>query len=133
MVSTSSSSPLLGISTNVIPIVFWEPLVAWHLELSGVYPHFPNLHYYIPLFNFLILCISFLSPPRPDPVYPNFTYPISCPLKSFPPMEELWEQLKELKGFVNPIEKATISNSQIPHNSQRLIHQPKNTYGGTHD
>jgi hypothetical protein len=33
-------------------------LLSWHLGLSGGYPQFLIPHCYIPLFNFLTLCIS---------------------------------------------------------------------------
>jgi hypothetical protein len=42
-------------------------LLSWHLRLSSGYPQFliPPLH--TPLFNFLTLCTSPLSPPTPGP------------------------------------------------------------------
>jgi hypothetical protein len=48
------------------------------------------------------------------------------------PIEEFREGLKELKGFVNPIGRTTISTNQTPQSSQGLNYQPKNTHGGTH-
>ena len=72
MVSTDSPSPLLGISANLTPVGSWEPLTFLASETSfyGGYPQFPIPHCYIPLFNFLTLCISPTSPLILDPVSP---------------------------------------------------------------
>jgi hypothetical protein len=45
-------------------------------------------------------------------------------------MEELGEGLKELKWFAH--RKNDNINHQTPQSSQRLSHQTKSTYGGTH-
>jgi hypothetical protein len=47
-------------------------------------------------------------------------------------MEELEEELKELKRNCNPIGRTTISTNQTPQSSQRLNIQAKSTRGGTH-
>jgi hypothetical protein len=73
-------------SLQVLPPICWafqlissplcpgRLLLSWYLELSGGYPQFPIPHCYTPLFNFLTLCISSLSPPIPDPSPP---FPLS--------------------------------------------------------
>ena len=48
------------------------------------------------------------------------------------PMEELEQELKELKAFATPQEETTISTSQTPQASQGLNHQPKSTLGAIH-
>jgi hypothetical protein len=62
-----SLSPLLGISANAIPLGPVSLLLSWHLGISGGYPQFPIPRCYTPLFNFLTLCTSPLSPPTTDP------------------------------------------------------------------
>lgn len=61
------------------PLDPWSLLLSWCLKLSvgNPDPHLPLLQ---PLFNFLILCASSLSPPIPDPS-PLFSSP--HPLSNF--------------------------------------------------
>ena len=59
-------------------------LLSWNLELSREYPQSPHPLCYTPLFNFLTLCISPLSPPTPDPVSFYSTPPLSFPVPSLP-------------------------------------------------
>jgi hypothetical protein len=47
----------------------WGPgrlLVYWHLGISSCYDHFPIIHCYKPLFNFLTFYTSLPSTPIPD-------------------------------------------------------------------
>ena len=60
-------------------------LLSCYLGLISGYPQFPIPHCYTPLFKFLTLCISSLSPPIPDSA-PSFSpSPSSLPPKSFLP------------------------------------------------
>ena len=85
MVSTGSPSSLLGISTNLIPVVFWEHLAF----LAGDYLQFPIPHYYKPLFQIpdLLYLIPVSSHTRfsPSPCHlpsPFNLSPISLPIST---------------------------------------------------
>ena len=48
-------------------------------------------------------------------------------------MEELGGRTEGTEGVCNPIERTTILTNQTLQISQGINHQPKNTYGVTHD
>ena len=66
------------------PLGYDSLLLSWHLGLSSGYPQFPISHCYTPLFNFLTLCTSTLSPLASDPAQ-LLPSPFSLPPKFFPP------------------------------------------------
>jgi hypothetical protein len=57
-------------------------LLSWGLGLSVSYLQFPITHCYTPLFNFLNICTSLLSPSTPNPTHLPFC---SSPLSLFLP------------------------------------------------
>jgi hypothetical protein len=79
------SLPFVGISANVIPIGSWEFLAFLASGIFWWLPQLPLPHCYIPLFNFLTLCKSPLSP-TPDPV----PFPPLPPLSPLSPLPFLY-------------------------------------------
>jgi hypothetical protein len=66
------------------PLVPGSLFLFWSLGLPSCYLQFPIPHCYTPLFNFLSLCTSTPSPPRPNPA-PLFPRPpLSLPSPSHP-------------------------------------------------
>jgi hypothetical protein len=104
-VSTVSPSPLLSISTNLIPIGSWEPLAflasrtcMWlppvpHLPLLHTSVQIPDTLYIIPVSSHTWSCSPFLPPPPlflPSPFHPLPPVSILFPLLRRTEASTLW-------------------------------------------
>jgi hypothetical protein len=98
MVSTHSSSTLMVILANLILFGSWESL---DFLASGDYPQVPISHCYMPLFKFLILCVSSPSCPITDSA-PHFPLPLLCysPSHPLPHMSVLFPLLRNIESSI---------------------------------